>query len=679
MDCRRHAFRKQPRPTWISVLALIAGLATGPSVWAAAKSNAAGPEWPPISPEEKSLVRLTQDPEADAVVLNNERIGKMTQKGDQRVNVLDYHVRMKVLTERGKEYAEVRIPAGKYSRVENIQARTVLKDGRVVPVPADQVFQKVVAKVGGFKETAWVFNFPQVEPGAIIEYRYRRYDDRMVFLDPFFFAGPEFTLRAKVSQAVPGDMSYAILCELCPDSMPPTRETWREGKLNGYKYVRELRDLPGYRGEGFMPPARDANPRLEMLLTGWRNVVIWGIDRQDRFFVDWASVARYAAAYYQEAMKDMGDMKKLVGEWTAGLADEDAKIRSVYRHVQLDFRYNASDQVFAGSRALKDIIKDRVADNEEKAVLLIAALKAIGVTAHPALVCGRHGGSLHAKFYSLSQFTHTVAAIPQADGSYLWLDPTLSHAPFGFVAWYNSNAAALLIKGKEGEIVVMPPRKQPSSTRYDVTLKPLPDGSAEATVVAEFMGEDAMDLREELAPAAESARLNFMQNWVSAKRPGTALIKHAIKDLDDSEKPLKISMDLRMSGLVTLADDALLVRGCAMTCRETNPMSRTRRVHPYYVERGWDEEEVIHIGTANGLRQGTLPRPASAESPIGALSFVCQAEEAGGVRCTRKFAARRGQRPAGVHEAVRKMYDGIVQIDRSMVSLVPAESGAAGD
>ena len=678
MDCRRQAARRLPRPIWIPVLVLAAGFAVGAPSWGAPRSAAAGPDWPPITPEEKSLTRLVQDPEADAVVLNNERIGKMTQKGDQRVNVLDYHVRIKVLTERGKEYAEVRIPAGKYSRVENIQGRTVLKDGRVMPVPADQIFQKVVAKVGGFKETAWVFNFPQVEPGAIIEYRYRRYDDSMLFLDPFFFAGPEFTLRAKVSQAVPGDMSYAILCELCPDNMPPSKETWREGKLNGYMYIRELRDLPGYRGEGFMPPLRDASPRLEMLLTGWRNVVIWGIDRQDRFFVDWVSVARYAAAYYQEAMKDMGEMKKLVGEWTTGLTDEDAKIRAVYRHVQRDFRYSASDQVFGGSRSLKLIIKDRVADNEEKAVLLIAALKAIGVTAHPALVCGRHGGSLHAKFFSLSQFTHTVAAIPQADGSYLWLDPTLSYAPFGFVAWYNSSAAALLIKGKEGEIVVMPPRKQPSGTRYDVALKPLPDGSAEATVVAEFIGEDAMDMREELAPAAESARLEFMQDWVADRRSGTALIKHTIEDLEDSEKPLKIRMDLRLPGLVTLADDVLLVRACAMTCRETNPMSRTRRVHPYYVERGWDEEEVIHISTSNGLRQGSLPKPASAESPIGALSFVCQAEEGAGVRCTRKFAARRGQRPAGVHEAVRRMYEGIVQIDRSMVSLLPAEGGAAG-
>jgi hypothetical protein len=627
--------------------------------------------------EEKSLTRLVQDPEADAVVLNNERNGRITQKGSERVNALEYHVRIKILTERGKRYAEVRIPAGKYSRVEKIEGRTMLPDGRIVPVPQDQIFQKVVVQAGGYKETAWVFNFPAVEPGAIIEYRYRRFDDSLVFIDPFFFAGPEFTTRARVSQAVPGDMSYAILCDLCPENMPASKEKWREGRLEGWLYVRELRDLPGYRGEGFMPPAREINPRLEMLLTGWAGRVMWGIDRQDRFFIDWPSVARYVAAYYQEAMKDTGDLNKVVGEWTAGAVDEEARLRAVYRHVQTDFRYLPSRSVFAGSRSVKTLLKDRTADNEEKAVLLIAALKTLGVTAHPAVVSGRHGGSLHPKFFSLSQFTHTVAAIPRPDGSHLWLDPTQTHAPFGFVSWYDSGASALLIKGKEGEIVTLPVQSDPGGSRYEVAIKPMPDGTAEADVVAEFRGEDAIDMRDELAPAAESARVTFLQNWISDKRSGAALVKHEIQDLDDPEKPLTIRMRLRLPGLVTLADEAVLVRGCALTCRETNPMSRTRRLHPYYVERGWNEQEIVRIDPSAGLRQESLPPAATADSPIGALSFSCQSDEETGVTCTRTFAARRGQRPAGVHESVRRMYEGIVQIDRSTISLLPAPAGTA--
>jgi len=51
--------------------------------------------------------------------------------------------------------------------------------------------------------TEKVFNFPAVEPGAILEYRYERYDNFLLYIDPWFFEGPEFTMRSKVTQVIP--------------------------------------------------------------------------------------------------------------------------------------------------------------------------------------------------------------------------------------------------------------------------------------------------------------------------------------------------------------------------------------------------------------------------------------------------------------------------------------------
>src|SRR6266436_9078123 len=119
--------------------------------------------WPEITPEERSLKRVDQDPEADAVVLLNERNGKILKEADEILNVLNYHLRYKILTERGKRYGEFEIPACKYSRVSNIRARTVKPDGTAIVVPSDQIFEKVVFQVADYKETAWVFHFPAVE------------------------------------------------------------------------------------------------------------------------------------------------------------------------------------------------------------------------------------------------------------------------------------------------------------------------------------------------------------------------------------------------------------------------------------------------------------------------------------------------------------------------------------
>jgi hypothetical protein len=87
-------------------------------------------------------------------------------------------------------------------------------------------------------------------------------------------------------------------------------------------------------------------------------------------------------------------------------------------------------------------------------VLLVAALRSLGLEGFPALVSGRDGGSVNPKFFSLSQFTHTVAVLPGPGGALQYLDPTVSYAPAGFMPWQDSGADALLLKdGETGKVV----------------------------------------------------------------------------------------------------------------------------------------------------------------------------------------------------------------------------------
>lgn len=117
----------------------------------AAKKEQAPEAWPPITDQERALKRIEQDPDADAVVLLTGRTGKILARADDTVNVMVYHWRLKVLNERGKRFADVHIPAQKFSRVSNIQARTVKADGTIVPVASDQIFEKLVSQISGFK------------------------------------------------------------------------------------------------------------------------------------------------------------------------------------------------------------------------------------------------------------------------------------------------------------------------------------------------------------------------------------------------------------------------------------------------------------------------------------------------------------------------------------------------
>jgi len=635
--------------------------------------------WPEITPAERSLTTVAGDPEADAVVLFKQRDGRIVQKADDYVNVLNYHWRLKVLTERGKRYGEVNIRASKGSRVDAIEARTIRPDGTIVPLALDQIFEKVVLQVGAFKLTEKVFNFPAVEPGAILEYRYQRHDNGMLFLDPYFFAGEEFTLRSRVSQGFLAGTSYTILCDLCP-SVQPTIGEWREGKHRDQLYAMELKDVPGYREEMLMPPARETTPRLDMVLHLWKNQLVPALGRQDRFFTDWASVAGWVAHDYGKVIKDgQPSIKPLVDGWIQGATDSPAKVRAIVRHVRDDFRFIPDTRVVGASRSVEALIKDKTADNEEKAVLLLAALKAVGVDGLPVLVSGKDVGSLNPKFFSLSQFTHVIAAIPKPDGTKEWIDPTISYAPYAFMPWRDAGAGALLIQWAQGpqpvrgDLVDLPPRMELNTTRYRVTLKPRGDGKADADLQAEFKGEDAIDVRQELVPASETARAEWIKGWLEDHRPGSALQSQAIENLEDVEKPLILKLTFKAPGLVTVADDVFVVHGCVISCLEANPLSRANRVHPFYVDRGWNvEESVVIQPPKDGLTAQQMPPMSAAKSAIGSSSFSCSGQSEGGVRCLRQFAARRNRWPAEENAAARAMFDRIVQADRTTVAFAAA-------
>src|SRR5262249_18875937 len=256
---------------------------------------------------------------------------------------------------------EVSLQADKYSRIANLKARTIKADGTIVPVPPDQIFEKVLLQVGKYKLTETVFKFPAIEPGAILEYRYDRYNTNWLYIDPWFFAGSEFTLRSRLTQTVLEGTAYTVLCDLCGEAKPELSDSF-EGGIKGKTYTVELPSLPGYRREELMPPARDVTPRMEMILQSLKDHYWEELKRRDSLFTDWASVAKFTSYFYQKAMKEgQQPLKPLVEEWTQGVTDPNEKIKAITRHVLQDFKLADLAYVDLFPNPFESLIKEKTA------------------------------------------------------------------------------------------------------------------------------------------------------------------------------------------------------------------------------------------------------------------------------------------------------------------------------
>src|SRR5437868_1791932 len=144
-------------------------LVFGLAVWMLAAQEAkAGVGFLPVSPDELKLTSEPQAPGAPAIILYRQ----VDRDDNGQTSHEDDYLRIKILTEDGRKYANVEIPFLKGSQdVVKVKARTIRPDGSIADF-GGQVFEKYLVKGKGIKYLAKTFTLPDVQVGSIIEYSY---------------------------------------------------------------------------------------------------------------------------------------------------------------------------------------------------------------------------------------------------------------------------------------------------------------------------------------------------------------------------------------------------------------------------------------------------------------------------------------------------------------------------
>ena len=214
---------------------------------------------------------MTADPKAPgaaAVYLYRE------ETTDDALHFHSYYERIKVLTEKGKEQATIRIPYehGQF-KVTDIRGRTIHADGTIVPLTA-KPSDLVDVKTKVFQVNTMVFTLPSVEVGSILEYRLQlRYDDNLVSEPTWHIQQPFFVHKAHYSFN-PADQSGSryitnsrgqLLSQLMYAVIGMPLESVAHS-LNG-RYTVDLADIPPTPTEEWMPPLNTINQRVEFYYT----------------------------------------------------------------------------------------------------------------------------------------------------------------------------------------------------------------------------------------------------------------------------------------------------------------------------------------------------------------------------------------------------------------------------
>ena len=133
--------------------------------------TASGEEWRPVDSADLALKAPIVEPDADAeAIFWDVRI----DDGGQNDLVLSHYVRIKIFTERGREkQSKIDIPFLDNAKIKDVAARTIKPDGSIVELAKEDIIEKMIVKISGLKLRTKTFVFEGVQPGAIIEYKWK--------------------------------------------------------------------------------------------------------------------------------------------------------------------------------------------------------------------------------------------------------------------------------------------------------------------------------------------------------------------------------------------------------------------------------------------------------------------------------------------------------------------------
>jgi hypothetical protein len=444
----------------------------------------------------KEELQMTADPKAPgaaAVYLYRE------ETTDDNLHFHSLYVRLKILTEKGKELATVRIPYESNNfKVADIRGRTIHSDGTVIPLTA-KPSDLTDVKTKDYQENTMVFTLPSVEVGSILEYRLQeRYDDSMVS-SPFWNVQQPYYVHKAHCMFSPSQHSYGIT-NSHGDNL--SRLMWMvhagpDAKViadSRNHYTFDVTDVPAIPSDDWMPPLNSVNWRVQFYYTQYATSGEFWQNEGKRWDKETDRFANPTKTLQQAAS----------GMVAAGDTDE-VKARKIYAAVmKLDNTHFSRSKSEAERKKEKlkeikgaeDVWKQQSGSANEIALLYIALARAAGLKVYPMQVVNRDDAIFDPTYMTTYQLDDYIAIV-NIGGKEVFLDPGQKECPFGLLHWKHTMAGGLRgsEKGPEYGVTESSTYKQTMVSRVaDLTIDT--DGTVKGVVRFVMSGEEALRWRQ---------------------------------------------------------------------------------------------------------------------------------------------------------------------------------------
>ena len=587
---------------------------------------------PPVTPEELKMANEPLAPGAPAIILYRQVDRDDTGNTAHENNF----VRIKILTDEGRKYADVEIPFLKENgnNIVGMKGRTIHPDGSVVNFDGN-VFEKPIVKAKGLKYMAKTFTLPDVQAGSIIEYSYTIdfsenyvYDSHWILSNELFTRQARFSLKPYVSNYSNMHLRWSW------NFLPQGAEAPKEGP--DHIISMEARNIPAFQTEDFMPPENELKSRIDFTYT------------EDFEAKDAAEFWRNRGKKLNGVVEGFAGKQKAMQQAVAQIVfpsdSNQVKLQKIYARVQQirNTSYEQEKTAQEEKRAkekensnVEDVWKHGYGKGSEINWLFLALARAAGFEAHAVIASDRRNYFFNPALMDAHKLDANLVLV-KVDGKDVFCDPGAAFTPFGLLEWPETFVPGLLLDKDGGKwIQTLLPVSSDSRILRKSELTLSDSGDLEGKLTVTFTGLEAMSRRVEERHEDDADRRKYLEDQAKEYVPAACDVDLVNKpDWTSSSAPLIAEFKLKIPGWVSGAGHRAMLPVGLFSAPEKSVFEHQQRVHPIYFEFPFKKEDDVTINLPLGWQVGSLP-PAKLQDAKAALYSLKVTDEKGTIHLTR--------------------------------------------
>ena len=508
-----------------------------------------------------------------------------------------------------------------------------------------------------------LFTFPEIEAGAVLEYRYEILSGRIVELRDWYFQDSIPVRLSELKVEIPSWFNYVYFFQGGGSIEQETADVNKNFDFHGNQVAKlktnyyRMTNVPALKEEPFITTMDDYRSRLTFQLQEIHYP--GGLSRT--YMSDWNSLAKQLMADEEFGLQltKKKNFKILAASKAKEIinSDQSSKEKAVQLHRFLNNRmtWNKAYSVFS-SEKLDDVFARKSGSAGQGNLMLLALLKQADIEAWPLLVSTRSNGRMVQLYPVLDQFNH-VMVYTELDGEPIIMDVGNRNRSINLPRVDALNETGWVVSEEDPRWIDIEPAVSREVVMADFKLDA--NGHLSGDFSNSYEGYSAVNKRSQIQGSDKNKAL---KNQWKITHPTIQIDSLSFAGLTDYDNAFELYTYCDIPGAARMEGNRLFFKPVLISGFDKNPLKKEKRTYPVNIPYPIKENYILNLAIPEGFVVEKLPDPIHLVLPNRGAQFHYLIKQKGQViHLISKINIQQLQYPSNEYGAIKSLLDMIVE------------------